>query len=62
SLIESSSMKQALALVDYCSSKLAELGCSRAYATLNFDIRIGHEHRLKPKKGSAEKYIGEASK
>ncbi|MCR8710415.1 MTH1187 family thiamine-binding protein [Aliarcobacter butzleri] len=61
-IIETSTMKEALALVEKCYSRLEELGCSRVYTTLNFDIRIGHENRLKTKIESVEKHIGEVSK
>ncbi len=61
-IIETSTLKEALALIEKCYSKLEELGCSRVYATLNFDIRMGYENRLKTKIESVEKYIGEVSK
>lgn len=61
-IIETSTLKEALALIEKCYSKLEELECSRVYATLNFDIRMGYENRLKTKIESVEKYIGEVSK
>ena len=61
-IIETSTLKEALALIEKCYSKLEELGCSRVYATLNFDIRMGYKNRLKTKIESVEKYIGEVSK
>ncbi len=61
-IIETSTLKEALALIEKCYSKLEELGCSRVYATLNFDIRMGYENRLKTKIESVEKSIGEVSK
>ena len=61
-IIETSTMKEALALVEKCYSKLEELGCNRVYSTLKFDIRKGHDNRLKTKIESIEKHIGEVSK
>ncbi|BAK73982.1 MAG: MTH1187 family thiamine-binding protein [Arcobacter sp.] len=61
-IIETNTLKEALELVEKCYSKLEELGCNRVYATLKFDIRKGHENRLKTKIESVEKHIGEVSK
>jgi uncharacterized protein (TIGR00106 family) len=61
-IIETNTLKEALELVEKCYSKLEELGCNRIYATLKFDIRKGHENRLKTKIESVEKHIGEVSK
>ena len=61
-LIETQTISEALALVEKCYLKLEELGCNRVYSTLKFDIRIGHENRLKTKIESIEKHIGEVSK
>ena len=61
-LIETDTLKEALSLVEKCYLKLEELGCNRVYATLKFDIRKGHENRLKTKIESIEKHIGEVSK
>ena len=61
-LIETQTISEALALVEKCYLKLEELGCNRVYATLKFDIRKGHENRLKTKIESIEKHIGEVSK
>ncbi|MGJ0344923.1 MTH1187 family thiamine-binding protein [Aliarcobacter cryaerophilus] len=61
-IIETSTLKEALALIEKCYSRLEELGCSRVYATLNFDIRMGYKNRLKTKIESVEKHIGEVSK
>lgn len=61
-IIETNTLKEALELVEKCYSELEELGCNRVYATLKFDIRKGHENRLKTKIESVEKHIGEVSK
>jgi uncharacterized protein (TIGR00106 family) len=61
-LIETQTISEALALVEKCYLKLEELGCNRVYSTLKFDIRKGHENRLKTKIESIEKHIGEVSK
>ncbi|AXX95659.1 MULTISPECIES: MTH1187 family thiamine-binding protein [Arcobacter] len=61
-IIETKTLKEALNLVEKCYSRLEELGCNRVYATLKFDIRKGHENRLKTKIESVEKHIGEVSK
>jgi uncharacterized protein (TIGR00106 family) len=61
-LIETQTISEALALVEKCYLKLEELGCNRVYSTLKFDIRIGHENRLKTKIESIEKHIGKVSK
>ncbi len=61
-IIETENISIALALVEKCYLRLEELGCNRVYSTLKFDIRKGHENRLKTKIESVEKYIGEVSK
>lgn len=61
-LIETQTISEALALVEKCYLKLEELGCNRVYSTLKFDIRKGHENRLKTKIESIEKHIGKVSK
>ena len=61
-IIETETLKEALVLVEKCYSKLEELGCNRVYSTLKFDIRKGHDNRLKTKIESIEKHIGEVSK
>jgi uncharacterized protein (TIGR00106 family) len=61
-LIETDTLKEALSLAEKCYSKLEELGCNRVYSTLKFDIRKGHDNRLKTKIESIEKHIGEVSK
>lgn len=61
-IIETQEISQALSLVQKCYEKLEELGCSRVYATLTFDIRPGYDNRLKTKVQSIENKIGEVSK
>ncbi len=61
-IIETENISTALSLVEKCYLRLEELGCNRVYSTLKFDIRKGHENRLKTKIESVEKYIGEVSK
>ena len=61
-IIETDTISEALALVEKCYLKLEELGCNRVFSTLKFDIRKGHENRLKTKIESVEKHIGEVSK
>jgi len=61
-IIETKKMSEALSLVQKCYEKLEELGCNRVYSTLTFDIRKGHENRMKGKIKSIENKIGEVSK
>lgn len=61
-IIETDTISEALALVEKCYLKLEELGCNRVFSTLKFDIRKGHDNRLKTKIESVERYIGEVSK
>jgi uncharacterized protein (TIGR00106 family) len=61
-IIETNTMSEALSLAEKCYAKLEELGCNRVYATLKFDIRVGHDNRLKTKIESVEKHIGQVSK
>ena len=61
-IIETENISTALSLVEKCYLRLEELGCNRVYSTLKFDIRKGHENRLKTKIESVEKHIGEVSK
>lgn len=61
-IIETQNISTALSLVEKCYLRLEELGCNRVYSTLKFDIRKGHENRLKTKIESVEKHIGEVSK
>lgn len=61
-IIETDEISEALKLIEKCYTVLESLGCNRVYATLTFDIRIGHENRLKSKIESIEKQIGDVSK
>ncbi|WP_368029782.1 MTH1187 family thiamine-binding protein [Arcobacter sp. s6] len=61
-IIETNTIGEAFSLAEKCYLKLEELGCNRVYATLKFDIRKGHENRLKNKIATVESYIGEVSK
>ncbi|MDD2895839.1 MAG: MTH1187 family thiamine-binding protein [Aliarcobacter sp.] len=61
-IIETETISEALSLVEKCYSKLEELGCNRVFSTLKFDIRKGHDNRLKTKIESIERHIGEVSK
>lgn len=61
-IIETQKMSEALDLARRCYEVLEDLECNRVYATLKFDIRKGHDNRLKGKVASVEKHIGEVSK
>ena len=61
-IIETNEIGQALKLVEECYNILESNGCNRVYSTLTFDIRKGHDNRLKSKIESIEKHIGEVSK
>ena len=61
-IVEAKTLKELLDLLNLCYLKLEELGCSRVYATLNFDIRSSGENRIESKIKSVEKHIGEVSK
>jgi len=61
-IIETNEIGEALALAEKCYKILEALDCNRVYATLKFDIRKGHNNRLKSKIESIEKHIGEVSK
>lgn len=61
-IIETPKMSQALEIVQKCYDKLEELDCNRVYSTITFDIRKGHENRLKGKVASIESKIGEVCK
>lgn len=61
-IIETNKMSEALDVAKRCYDVLDTLGCNRVYATLKFDIRKGHDNRLKGKVASVEKHIGEVSK
>lgn len=61
-IIETEKMSEALGVIQKCYEKLEELGCSRVYSTLTFDIRKGHKNRMEGKIKSVENKIGEVSK
>jgi len=61
-IIETNQMSEALGIIQSCYDKLEELGCSRVYSTITFDIRKGYENRLEGKVKSVENHIGEVSK
>ena len=61
-IIETQEISQALAIIQMCYDKLDELECNRVYSTITFDIRKGHENRMKGKVASIESKIGEVSK
>jgi uncharacterized protein (TIGR00106 family) len=61
-IIETQEISQALEIVQKCYDTLDELDCNRVYSTIKFDIRKGHENRLKGKVKSIENKIGEVSK
>ena len=61
-IIETDTISEALVLVEKCYLKLEELGCNRVFSTLKFDIRKGHDNRLKTKIESVERHIGEVLK
>ena len=54
-IIETSSMKEALLIVELAYEQLEE--CQRVYSSLKFDIRKNHENRLKTKIESVEKVL-----
>ena len=61
-IIETNKMSEALELCAKCYDILDSLGCNRVFATMKFDIRNGHDNRLKGKVESIEKHKGEVSK
>ena len=61
-IIETQNIKDALNIVQKCYETLEELNCNRVYSTIKFDIRKGHDNRLKSKIESIESKIGEVSK
>lgn len=61
-IIETDTMREALEIAAKCHDVLESLDCNRVYATLKFDMRKGHNNRLKSKVDSVERHIGEVSK
>jgi len=61
-IIETEELSQALDIIQKCYDTLENLGCNRVYSTITFDIRKGHDNRLKTKVESIENKIGDVSK
>ncbi|XPV69408.1 MAG: MTH1187 family thiamine-binding protein [Halarcobacter sp.] len=61
-IIETQKMSDALAIIQKCYDVLDSLDCNRVYSAITFDIRKGHDNRLKSKVKSIEDKIGEVSK
>jgi uncharacterized protein (TIGR00106 family) len=55
-IIEASSMKEALKIVELAYEQLSD--CERVYSSLKFDIRKNCDNRLKSKIESVEKVLG----
>ena len=55
-IIEASSMKEALGIVELAYEQLEE--CDRVYSSLKFDIRKNSQNRLKTKIESIENVLG----
>jgi len=60
-LIETSTIAEALEIVQQAYETLESAGCNRVYSSLKFDIRKGKEQRLKQKIQSIEKKIGKVN-
>ncbi len=58
-VIETETMRDALDIVEKAYEVL-EPDCGRVYSSLKFDIRKGHENRLKQKIASVEKVLDRA--
>lgn len=61
-LIETDTLREALALVDQAYDALAAAGCQRVYATLKLDIRDGSIGRLEQKTASIEARLVDAKR
>lgn len=61
-IVECSSVGEALDLVKECYEILEAKECGRVYSVMKFDIRKGKSNRLKTKIESVEAKIGEVSK
>ncbi len=57
-LIETTTVAEALALIQKAYETLESEGCNRVYSSLKFDIRKGKEERLKQKIQSIQEKIG----
>jgi uncharacterized protein YqgV (UPF0045/DUF77 family) len=60
-VIETSSLDQALGLVGQAYGILEQAGCNRVYSSLKLDIRKGKEGRLKGKVDSVRQKIGDVA-
>lgn len=60
-IIETSTMKEALGVAQACYEVLEKLECNRVYATLKFDIRKNHKNRMEQKVESIRSKIGEVN-
>lgn len=60
-VIETSSLDQALGLVVQAYGILEQAGCNRVYSSLKLDIRKGKEGRLKGKVDSIRQKIGDVA-
>jgi uncharacterized protein (TIGR00106 family) len=58
-LIETSSIADALAIVEKATALLHGTGCQRVYSAVKIDSRPGIEHRLQGKVRSIQEKIGE---
>lgn len=61
-IIETDELSQALNVIQKCYDVLDSSDCNRVYSAITFDIRKGHDNRLKGKIKSIEDKIGEVSK
>jgi uncharacterized protein (TIGR00106 family) len=61
-VIETSSMREALDLIEKCYSSLSDMDTNRVYSVIKFDIRKGVDNRMEEKIASVEKRIGEVNK
>lgn len=58
-IVETSTMKEALSLIEKSYEVLDNEGCNRIYSTIKFDIRKNRSNRLKEKIESVKSKIGE---
>lgn len=61
-IVEANSLEELLVLLNSCYLRLEELGSSRVYLSVNFDIRTSGNNRIDSKIKSVEEHIGEVSK
>ncbi|MEW8508762.1 MAG: MTH1187 family thiamine-binding protein [Candidatus Thiodiazotropha sp.] len=60
-LIETSNIAEALAIVEQATGVLHDNGCRRVYAAVKIDSRPGREHGLQEKLRSIQQRIGEVN-